>query len=165
MATAFDVARYILEQRGAMPAMKVQKLVYYAQAWALVWDGGPLFAEPIEAWANGPVCRELYEAHKGRVTLSPMDFAECPRERLSEGQRVAIDAVLAVYGDKSAQWLSEQTLGETPWQHARARLMRREGLSGEISVKAMADYYASTLKQIEAAEPTRETDFVGLYAY
>ncbi len=63
MATVFDVAAYILEQYSAIPTMKLQKLIYYCQAWSLVWDEEPLFSEDIEAWANGPVVRSLYEAH------------------------------------------------------------------------------------------------------
>ena len=35
---AIDVADYILQEHGAMSAMKLQKLVYYAQAWHLVWE-------------------------------------------------------------------------------------------------------------------------------
>jgi len=45
--------------------MKLQKLVYYSQAWALVWDEEPLFTERVEAWANGPVVPDLYREHKG----------------------------------------------------------------------------------------------------
>lgn len=36
MASVFDVAAYVLEKMGPMSAMKLQKLVYYSQAWALV---------------------------------------------------------------------------------------------------------------------------------
>ena len=36
--TVFDVANYILNKQGSMSAMKLQKLVYYSQAWSLVWD-------------------------------------------------------------------------------------------------------------------------------
>jgi len=39
----FDVAAYILSKKAPMPAMKLQKLVYYAQSWSLVWDDEPLF--------------------------------------------------------------------------------------------------------------------------
>ena len=42
MRTADDVARYVLD-RHAMTAMKMQKLVYYAQAWTLARTGEPLF--------------------------------------------------------------------------------------------------------------------------
>jgi uncharacterized phage-associated protein len=38
MAHAQDVAQFILERRGEMTAWKLQKLVYYSQAWSLVWD-------------------------------------------------------------------------------------------------------------------------------
>ena len=38
-----DVAAYILQKHGPMTTMKLQKLVYYAQAWGLVWDDCPLF--------------------------------------------------------------------------------------------------------------------------
>jgi len=52
MATAHDVAAYILDKCGSMSAMKLQKLVYYSQAWHLVWDDAPLFEERVEAWAT-----------------------------------------------------------------------------------------------------------------
>ena len=42
MGTVFDTAKYILEQRGKMSTMKLQKLCYYTQAWSLVWDDAPL---------------------------------------------------------------------------------------------------------------------------
>ena len=65
MASALDVAQYILDRRGPMTAMKLQKLVYYSQAWSIVWDDDVLFPERIWAWKNGPVVRELWEAHFG----------------------------------------------------------------------------------------------------
>ncbi len=61
MAQVADVAAYILEKCGPMTAMKLQKLVYYSQAWHLVWTEKPLFDNRIEAWANGPVVWELYD--------------------------------------------------------------------------------------------------------
>ena len=70
MATVFDVAFYILDKLGDMSTMKLQKLCYYAQAWSLAWDGVPLFNEDFQAWANGPVCRELYEFHRGEFLIN-----------------------------------------------------------------------------------------------
>ncbi|MCG7276629.1 Panacea domain-containing protein [Corynebacterium singulare] len=50
MARVNDVARYILENvDSGVSTMKLQKLVYYAQAWSLVWDEKPLFNSRIEA--------------------------------------------------------------------------------------------------------------------
>ena len=48
MSNVFDVAKYILQKQGPMTSMKLQKLVYYSQAWALVWDDERIFPEKIE---------------------------------------------------------------------------------------------------------------------
>ena len=54
--------------------MKLQKLLYYCQAWALVWDDKPLFKEKIEAWISGPVVRTLYNTHRGKFLLKLKDI-------------------------------------------------------------------------------------------
>jgi len=59
MANVRDVAQYILGKVGQTSTWKLQKLVYYSQAWHSVWEDEPLFDAGIEAWANGPVCPEL----------------------------------------------------------------------------------------------------------
>ena len=55
--TVHDVAAFTLQSLGPMRAMKLEKLVYYGQAWHLVWAGNPLFMEPIQAWQKGPITR------------------------------------------------------------------------------------------------------------
>ena len=73
MVSVYDVAQYILGKIGPLTTMKLQKLLYYSQAWSLVWDDKPLFAEEFEAWANGPVCRELYNMHKVNTYWERLD--------------------------------------------------------------------------------------------
>ncbi len=141
MASAHDVAAYILARQGRMTAMKLQKLVYYSQAWAVVWDERPLFPERIEAWANGPVVRDLYDAHRGQF-----EVAEWPRGdagRLSAGERATVDTVLAFYGDRSAQWLSDLTHREQPWLLARRGLPDGERGNREITLSSLEEYYSS----------------------
>lgn len=70
ISTARDVAGLILARLGPMDAWKLQKLTYYAQAWSLAWDGRPLFADRVEAWANGPVTRSLCGYHRKQWTVS-----------------------------------------------------------------------------------------------
>jgi uncharacterized phage-associated protein len=142
MASVLDVATYILQQAGEMTAMKLQKLVYYAQAWSLVWDERALFPERIEAWANGPVCHELYKAHQGQFRVAPGaikgDAGKIDRDGLE-----TIDAVLQFYGDKTAQWLSDLTHEEAPWRNARSGLDDGDRGNREITHAAMAEYYGS----------------------
>jgi len=141
--TVFDAAKYILEKNGDMSAMKLQKLTYYAQAWSLAWDESPIFENRIEAWANGPVVRDLYEKHRGNYLVSSDMIDNGNPETLNNEQKETIDAVLVAYGDKSAQWLSDQTHSESPWKQARSGLAETERSNKEIHLDSMAEYYAS----------------------
>lgn len=141
MASVFDVAEFILQKAGEMTAWKLQKLVYYAQAWSLVWDERPLFKERIEAWANGPVCPDLYQRHKGQFVVSKIEGGDS--KKLDGAAQETIDAVLKYYGDKSAQWLSDLTHAEAPWRETRGDLAPGTNSSREITLEAMAAYYES----------------------
>ena len=138
--TAGDVAEYILKKTGTLPAMKLQKLVYYCQAWSLVWEERPLFGNRIEAWANGPVIRDLYSAHRLQYEVSTVHGHP---ERFQEDDRETINAVVDFYGDKPSQWLSDLTHQEHPWKDAREGLGPGERGTEEITYAAMAEYYGS----------------------
>ncbi len=139
MATVHDVAAYILEKQGSMTAMKLQKLVYYSQAWSLVWDERPLFAERIEAWANGPVVRDLYNEHRGQFEVSSWPRGDA--RALTPEEQETVLAVLGTYGDKSSQWLSDLTHMERPWIDAREGLPPGARGEREITHASMAEYY------------------------
>lgn len=141
MATVHDVAAYILHKKGQMTTMKLQKLIYYAQAWSLVWDEKPLFSNKIEAWANGPIVRALYNCHRGKFNIKA--WPEGNPESLSRQQVETIDAVLGFYGDKTSQWLSDLTHQETPWREARKGLLPGAPSNSVITRASMAEYYGS----------------------
>jgi uncharacterized phage-associated protein len=141
MPSAHDVAAYILAQKGEMTTWKLQKLVYYSQAWHLVWDDEVLFPEPIQAWANGPVVRALYDEHRGK--LSVRSWRKGKASALNVGQKESVDAVLKFYGSKSGHWLSQLTHMEPPWREARTGLSAGARSTRVIRLGAMADYYGS----------------------
>ena len=141
MADVFDVAKYILEKQDSITTMKLQKLVYYSQAWSVVWDEKPLFGEKIQAWASGPVVRELYEVHKGEFRIS--DLPKGNIDNLTQEEQETIDAVLQAYGDKPAQWLSDLTHMEKPWNEAREGFDPGDNCENEITPASLAEYYSS----------------------
>ena len=139
MMTVLEVAAYILERQGSMTTMKLQKLVYYCQAWSLVWDERPLFDEPIEAWANGPVTPALYAVHRGWFGIDRVPGGDA--NGVDSLGRETIDAVLATYGGETAYTLSVMTHREQPWKVARGALPDGEPGVGEIELDSMAEYY------------------------
>ena len=146
MADVIDVAQYILERCGRMTTWKLQKLVYYCQAWSLVWDEESLFPDEIQAWADGPVVRRLYDLHSGQFTISKIKGGD--PSRLNNTERETIDAVLGEYGGKPSAWLRDLTHSEPPWKDARKAAGVSEGERGNavISLDAMVQYYGRLAK-------------------
>ncbi len=144
MASVYDIARYILEKTGEITAMKLQKLVYYSQAWSLVWDEEVLFDSPIEAWANGPVIRELYNIHKGMFKVNADTFSNVNSSNLTQKHKETIEGVLEFYGDKTAQWLSDLAHMEDPWKNSREKAGLSEGERGYsiIELSDIHEYYS-----------------------
>lgn len=140
MANVFDVAKYILNKQGVMSTMKLQKLCYYAQAWSLVWDDAPLFDEDFEAWANGPVCRPLFNKTKGKFNVTASD-EDGDETNLTDNQRDTIDKVLEHYATHDANWLSQLTHMEAPWNEARIGIPAGCGCNNVITKESMAIYY------------------------
>ena len=155
MATVHDVAAAVLERTGSISTFKLQKLVYYCQAWHLVWDEEPLFSSRIEAWANGPVCRDLYDCHRG--SFSVVSWSAGDASRLNRSQADTVEAVVKAYGHLSGQRLSQLTHAEAPWREARSGL--RPGQRGMVIIKttAMASYYES----VDSAEDSVEVEGIG----
>ena len=141
MATVFDVAKYILTQTGTITTMKLQKLVYYCQAWSLGWDEVPLFNEEFEAWANGPVSPDLFARHKGRFVVDPSFLSDIPDYAFDSDAIETMESVLQFYGDKEPQWLSELTHQEAPWKEARAGIPSGAFCNKVITKDSMQQYY------------------------
>lgn len=143
--TVFDVAAYILARlpEQSCTTMKLHKLLYYSQAWSLVWDEKPLFNEKIEAWANGPVIPELFYYHKGLFTITLNNYTQGNSSRLSQNQKNTVNSVLEFYGNKTAQWLIDLTHLEEPWKEARKGLGINERSNRVIELASIAEYYSS----------------------
>lgn len=148
-ATVYDVAKYILRRfsrKGEnISSWKLQKLVYYCQAWSMVWDDKPMFPEEIQAWADGPVCPDLYRKHRGKFILVPDDIDGNPKILTGE-QKATIKAVLNYYGDKDGRYLSDLTHIERPWFEARNGLQPGERGNSVIELNTMVDYYGGLIE-------------------
>jgi len=143
MCNVFDVAKYILKKQGAMSTFKLQKLVYYSQAWSLVFEDKPLFKNEIFAWANGPVCRDLYDKHKGSFDITYDELKVGDSLKIKGSQKGTIDLVLKSYGGFSGQQLSNITHSENPWKKAREGLSLGERGEKVISLDSMVEYYSA----------------------
>jgi uncharacterized phage-associated protein len=120
MVNIFDVARDILDTIGGeVSTIKLQKLCYYCQAWHLAMHGVPFFNEDFVKWTHGPVCRELFNVHRGCFCISginiPREF--CLNEKYSSGEAGIVELVIQHYGPLDGDDLSTISHREDPWKN------------------------------------------------
>jgi uncharacterized phage-associated protein len=120
--------------------LKLQKLVYYVQAWHLALYGEPLFRREIQAWIHGPVEPRLYARFKEwRWKPIVLEDLKCPD--LPGDVRDHIDEVLEVYADYSGEELESIVHQEEPWLRARRGLPPLEPSNNVIDEKDMEVFY------------------------
>ncbi|GAN72101.1 hypothetical protein ASY01nite_13870 [Acetobacter syzygii] len=153
MADVKEVAKWFLaavdRQSGeAITHLKLQKLIYYAQAWYLALENKALFPDKLEAWAHGPVCRSVYDTYRdyGWDALpapdDDIDLLQCEIDHL--------EMIMDAYGDMSAKKLEHLTHGEEPWIEARGDLPAEARCNTKISQDTMTRFYQKVYQAAQA---------------
>ncbi len=146
MPTVHDVAGYLLwladRDRSGIDHLKLQKLVYYAQAFHLGSEGEALFNETLHAWRYGPASPDLWsrECYR-RGLIEPPDASG--EEAFSDRQRELVELVYERFRDLSGIELVHRTHEEAPWQQATER--SRDGGDDTITHEQMRLYYRDRL--------------------
>lgn len=146
-----DVADSILLKLNAdedcyVVNLKLQKLVYYVQAWNFGKNGDAFVTGDFEAWVHGPVHRELYDRFKDTKSLYSFIGKEDVKDdeainKLSEEDSEFIDLILDNYASFNASDLERMTHKEEPWIKARNGKGPLERCTNPISKESMIEYY------------------------
>lgn len=122
--------------------MRLQKLLYYVQGWSLGLRGAPFFHGRIEAWAHGPVVRDVYPAFADYDNW-PIPAGEVPAPGGIEGDDLEfIRDVWDAYKPYSASALRQMTHEEAPWIDARGGCGPADRCTNEITHEAMRRYFS-----------------------
>ncbi len=156
------VARYIalslLTKQMTVSPLKLQKLLYYAQAWNMVFFGRDhqLFQEIPQAWVNGPVYPTIYTLWRDRNMcdhLTPEDFETSAEQVISAFEAVTrqlnlstdevrlLEQIVLKYGSKTQNYLIFLTHSEQPWCEKREGLKPYERSVTPLSLDTMYSYY------------------------
>jgi uncharacterized phage-associated protein len=128
----------------AITQLKLQKLVYYADAWFLANFDKSLIKEDFEAWAHGPVVPSLYAKYRnhGWDALPPETGIKVPEDL--EGY---LEAVFEEYGQYGAKKLETMTHSEAPWLEARGDLPPEAASNTKLSKIRMRNFYGSKIEK------------------
>ena len=157
MVTIQQISDYVIfkskfEGNSDLSNLKLQKLLYYIQAWHLAFnEGQPLFKENFEAWIHGPVNREIYNLYKDTKYLySEMGLEDMQEPNidaiLSNDIKNHVNNILDSYAKFTATELEIMTHQETPWLEARSGVPTNERCNNEIKNDTMHRYYAARLQ-------------------
>jgi uncharacterized phage-associated protein len=145
--TARQVADYTIaflaEHGDPVTNLKLQKLLYYAQAWYLALYDIPLFDDRIEAWVHGPAVPPVYADFKGfgwQPIPPPINGCTLP-----DRPEAHVVEVIEVYGGFSAYELERLTHQEYPWINARRGVAPDEQSHNIISLEDMKNCYRARL--------------------
>ncbi len=143
--TAKKITDFILcfayEHGDLLTNLKLQKLLYYAQAWHLALYDAPLLDDDIEAWVHGPAVRSVY-THFKNFGWHPIQVnLDCDNLNLPEFVQEHLIEVIDEYGGLTAYELERMTHEELPWQNARRGLPIDEPSNAVIAWEDMKDYY------------------------
>lgn len=152
MQTSYsDVANYFLalanETGDVLTNLKLQKLVYYAQAWYLANFKNPLFKTDFQAWVHGPAIPELYREYK-KFGFSPITTKlKMTDVKIDNKVRNFLEEVAKVYMPYGAFELESMTHNEKPWIDARDGCEADENCENIISQNSMRDYYGEKISK------------------
>lgn len=136
------------ESNGKMPLTnkKLQKLLYYAQAWNLVFNDEKLFEENIEAWVHGPVVPVVYHEYKKYGCTPIQEKAIIDKTKFTRDELKTLDEVWKVYGKFDGNYLEILSHSEEPWIAARGQAEINECCTTVIDPVLMREFYTERNK-------------------
>lgn len=144
--TIEDLMKWFL-LKSPMSQKKLQKLIYYSQAWSLVFLGEDIVnGIKFQAWVHGPVNYQLRtmlaEFGWNEIELSTRPSEKEVNSTFSDKQLEVLNEVWNAYGRFSADQLEVLTHREEPWLEKRLGLEPYEASANEISNETMKKFYS-----------------------
>ena len=150
-----EVAKWFLI-KDSMTQKRLQKLLYYTQAWSYALRDDAFMEASFEAWVHGPVSPQLRDVF-GYTRLNVIDIKDENNlfygyyfDKFKNVNNITdvddvefLESVWATYGDLSANALEVLTHKEAPWINARKGRAPNEICNREIDPKDMKEYYRS----------------------
>jgi uncharacterized phage-associated protein len=130
--------------------LKLQKLVYYAQAWLLAFFDRSFFEDDFQAWVHGPVIPNLYFEFEAHGYCSIPKVINFDKTVFNSEELQVLEMVYDAYGRYDAKYLEYLTHREVPWIEARKGYEPDEKCNRIIQKKLMRQYYKQIKDEFNA---------------
>jgi putative zinc finger/helix-turn-helix YgiT family protein len=153
------VIDYLLSQCQDISPLSLQKALYYAQGFFYAFYRTFLFTEDCEAWAHGPVYRDIYRRYSN-YCFDPIDSVdEFDVSSLSGEEKLLLDSIVRHVCCYSGKTLESFTHEETPWVSARAGLPTDASSNRIIPKQSIGEYFTSVKEKYCMLTPANINDY------
>ncbi len=146
--TANQIANFLLiqarEYGDYLTNLKLQKLLYYSQAWHLALYDEPLFNDELQAWVHGPVVPHVYGQYKA-WGFNPIT-ADATFPTLAKRSEKLIKEVYQKYSKFTGYELEQMTHEELPWNEARGGIPLDQTSNSVLSKETMKSSFKAKLQ-------------------
>lgn len=147
------VIDYLLCRCEDITPLALQKALYYIQGFFYAFNEDYLFDEDCEAWAHGPVYRDIYYRYK-LYRFDPIEGGGiCNDEDLVNYEKAIIDSVIKNLCCYSGKILERFTHTETPWLKTRGDLHSTESSDRIIDKKDISEYFCLVKENYSMMNP------------
>lgn len=152
-----DIADYIIlrvkaeDNYASLINLKLQKLLYYIQAWSYGMNKKPLFDGEFQAWIHGPVNKSIYDRfNPTKYLYSEINISDILNEKVEIASEDAefIEFVLENYLKYSGAELENLSHTELPWIKTREGVASNERCTKIIDSELMKEYYGKKWEEL-----------------
>lgn len=148
-----DVIAYLLNQCEDITPLALQKSLYYIQGFFYAFYGRFIFLEDCEAWAHGPVYRDIYFKYAD-YRFDPISKIEYFDSSVFTAQEKAIlDSVIKNICCYSGKVLEAFTHSESPWINTRGDLPDGASSNKIIDRSMISEYFEIIKKRYSMTTP------------
>lgn len=126
--------------------LKLQKILYFAQAAHVALYNKKIFKDKIVAWKYGPIVEPVYFAYK-KFKNNPIPASKESRLRMNKKDIEFLNGVWDLFEKYSASELVSITHQHAPWRDAYGK-----GKNSEIKVEQLRDYYKNIFQVKDGQE-------------
>lgn len=148
------VIDYLLCKCEDITPLALQKALYYIQGFYYAFMEEFIFTEDCEAWAHGPVYRDIYQRYSS-YRFDPIEGGEtCDEAVLTNYEKVVTDSIIKNLCCYSGKTLESFTHSEAPWLKTRGDLSVTAASNRTIHKKVMGDYFAAVKERCGMINPS-----------
>ena len=148
------VIDYLLYKCEDITPLALQKALYYIQGFHYAFMDDFLFEADCEAWAHGPVYRDIYQRYSS-YRFDPIEDAETINtSTFTSNERSIIDSVVRNLCCYSGKILESFTHSEIPWLKTRGDLPVSAASNRMIHKKIIGDYFKAVKEHNEMINPS-----------